>query len=165
MPTAKHPKLKLKVSASRLSTILRDKHLEELGVTKETDSLYGAMIRVGHDDYFEPSKLPMSTSAKAGTLEKVLVLAARVVAGEALWVVGDNVDSATVEERHICVEAVNRMREEDIAEKLAAKHRAIAEMERIERNAKAKQVREQKNGGKQKPIRISKEVLKAWKQQ
>jgi hypothetical protein len=164
MPTAKAIEVQPRVSASKQSAMLRDEQLKEIGVTEETDSFFGSMVRDGDDDGYEPTKDPVPTGSRQGTIERVKVLAARLLAGEALEVFGDNMESATPEERLECIRWINDLREETLEEKRLAKERKEQEQKRIERNAKAKQVREQKNGGKQKPIRISKEVLKAWKQ-
>ncbi len=93
MPTAKAKKRSVITEAKRRS------NLAKLGIRREDDSVYGALMRVGHDEDFEPSRLPEPTDAPPGSLEKLLLLTKRVIRGEVLHHPEDNAVLATVEQQ------------------------------------------------------------------
>lgn len=92
MPTAKAKKRSVITEAKRRMNLAKN------GITKNDDSVYGALMRVGHDEDFEPMRLPELTDAPPGSLEKLTILAQRVIRGECLKHPEDNAILATVEQ-------------------------------------------------------------------
>jgi hypothetical protein len=115
------PKLQIKNKPSLnkkkkgpISESERRKNLARQGIRREDDSVYGALMRVGHDEDFEPKRLPAPTAARPGSLEKLLLLADRLVKGEALYHPLDETLLATVEQivemRTFAIEEAKRLR-------------------------------------------------------
>jgi hypothetical protein len=94
MPTAKAKKRSIITEAKRR------RHLARNGISRDDDSVYGALMRVGHDEDFEPQRLPEPTDAPPGSLEKLLLLTQRVIRGEVLHHPEDNEVLATVEQQY-----------------------------------------------------------------
>jgi hypothetical protein len=91
MPTAKAKKRSIITEAKRR------RHLAKLGIRRDDDSVYGAVMRFGHDEDFEPKKMPEPTDAAPGSLEKLTLLGQRVIRGEALFHPDDKRLAATIE--------------------------------------------------------------------
>ena len=92
MPTAKAKKRSIREAKRR-------RHLARNGISRNDDSVYGALMRVGHDEDFEPSRMLEPTDAPPGSLEKLLLLTQRVIRGEVLHHPEDNPVAATVEQQ------------------------------------------------------------------
>jgi hypothetical protein len=93
MPTAKAKKRSIITEAKRR------RHLARNGISRDDDSVYGALMRVGHDEDFEPSRMPEPTDAPIGSLERLLVITRRVVRGEFIRHPDDNSMVATHEQQ------------------------------------------------------------------
>lgn len=61
-------------------------------------SLFSEILRLGHDEDYNPKYEPKPTEARAGSTEKIQVLAARVIRGEWLFHPEDNPMSCTIAE-------------------------------------------------------------------
>jgi hypothetical protein len=93
MPTAKAKKRSIITEAKRRN------HLARNGISRDDDSVYGALMRVGHDEDFEPQRLPEPTDAPIGSLERLQVITRRVVRGELIRHPDDNPMLATHEQQ------------------------------------------------------------------
>jgi hypothetical protein len=93
MPTARAKKRSIITEAKRR------RHLARNGISRNDDSVYGALMRFGHDEDFEPSRMPEPTDSPPGSLEKLLLLTKRVIRGEVLHHPEDNPVAATVEQQ------------------------------------------------------------------
>lgn len=73
--------------------------LRRLGVSKSDDSIFGDLLRKGHDEDFEPKRFGSPTSYAPGSVGKVEVLSERLVRGEELFHPDDERCCASREEQ------------------------------------------------------------------
>jgi hypothetical protein len=84
-------------------TSRRMRELDEAGIRSTDSSVFGALIRHGHDLDFEPQNEALPTGARIGSIEQIEVLRLRVQNGQPLFHPGDEKRMATNEQRAECV--------------------------------------------------------------
>jgi hypothetical protein len=71
-----------------------------------------------HDEDYEPRKQGLPTGAKAGSLEKLFIIADRVERGERLFHPGDNPILATIAEEFEKAKFVNKLYKQRLEERV-----------------------------------------------
>lgn len=84
-----------------------------------TKNIFDEIRLKHHDEDFEPRSEGLPTGAKAGSLEKLFVIVARVERGERLFHPGDNPILATVSEEFEKAKYINKVFRERYQERVA----------------------------------------------
>jgi hypothetical protein len=84
-------------------------------------NIFDEIKQVGHDEDFSPGKEGMPTGAKAGSLEKLFVIADRVEKGERLFHPGDNPILATISEEFEKAKYINKIFKQRLEERQHAR--------------------------------------------
>jgi hypothetical protein len=138
------------------SKFIKREYAEKLyrqGVRFSDDSSFGHLLTRGHDIDFEPTRDPVPTNAKPGSIEKLKVFEERLLRGEKLSHADDEQTWANLEEQSLL--SLFAKEQMDLRKEESDKAKRKSEKE-----AKAKQARKQKNSLGQKTVRHRKDSEK-----
>lgn len=119
MPTARH--LNLKVVHCKFIKREQAKLIYAAGAKIDDDSSFGCILSKGNDSDFLPSRMPLPTGARPGSIEKIELYAARLLRGEELNHPGDERVSGTIDMQNAMIEFAMVGRKERKAKSIKAK--------------------------------------------